>query len=557
MKKLLQWLAMTTIIGINTANLIACGTNNKNQKFENKNEIHNGRDSPSLIISRIKNKNINVPLETNPNTQNPNTKIALNQALKSVNPGLTSADLSTLTYSKVTLVTNQAVSVTVTSSYQDSTPPVSTSIKVTLLGKTEKWSNLSPSQDTPKGIINKIKNKALTVPSNTNPSTTNSQTITALNQALKNINPTLTEVDLSTLTYSAATLVAGQAVSVTVISKYKDTQDQAQTNLQVTLAKPLPPVSGSILSGYWYGWTNGATPNYLSMKDVNPSYNVINVSFWYNEQKPTEIPVLDPNIIKHSSQIKASIQAQHAQGHHVLLSLGGATGGSMKWTMSQAPAFEEALTKVLDEYQFDGLDIDLEGASQLANTSGDNLQLLSKVLPDIYNKWKAEGKHFYITMAPEYPNLRAVSTSIYPQLIKNLAPYYAWIQPQIYNQGGDGINVTEADTKALNVPYYLSNSDEQNRAKFLYLIMKYLTEDSDKNNNFAVQIPANKLLLGLPATTNAAGSGYSTAAQIEGAYQLMQQYKLGVNGLMTWAVNYDALNKWDYANTYNHTWGNN
>ncbi len=311
----------------------------------------------------------------------------------------------------------------------------------------------------------------------------------------------------------------------------------------------------SILSGYWYGWTNGATPNYLPIKNISASYNVVNVAFWYNDRNPTAIPVLDQSIVNHAAQIKESIKVQHELGHRVILSLGGATGGSMKWKMSQAPAFEAALTKVLDEYQFDGLDIDLEGASQSLNGSGDNLQLLSKVLPDIYNKWQEKGKKFYITMAPEYPNLRAVSGSIYPQLIKNLAPYYAWIQPQIYNQGGDGINVTTADTKTFNVPYYLSNSDEQNRSKFLYLIMKYLTEDKDGNNNFSVKIPADKLLVGLPATTNAAGSGYSTVAQIKGAYQLMQEYKLNVKGLMTWAVNYDAVNNWNYATTYNQTWG--
>lgn len=206
---------------------------------------------------------------------------------------------------------------------------------------------------------------------------------------------------------------------------------------------------------------------------------------------------------------------------------------------------------MLKAYNFDGVDIDLETAPA---KSQNNLNLMKTILPQIYNAWKAKGRKFYITMAPEFPDLRT-GNSIYPDLIKDLKNYYSWIQPQIYNQSGDGIRVTPTDQKQFTgIPSFLAQNNSKFHTQFLYLVMKYMT--SEAFNNFNVSIPANKLLIGLPATPDATIDGYTSPQGIKAAYQLFKQYNLPVKGLMTWATPYDAINnQWGFAKSYQETWG--
>lgn len=46
--------------------------------------------------------------------------------------------------------------------------------------------------------------------------------------------------------------------------------------------------------------------------------------FWYTT-KPNTIPTLDPYISNNKALIIAGIRKQHQEGHHVILSIGGAT----------------------------------------------------------------------------------------------------------------------------------------------------------------------------------------------------------------------------------------
>lgn len=83
--------------------------------------------------------------------------------------------------------------------------------------------------------------------------------------------------------------------------------------------------------------------------------------------------------------------------------------------------------------------------------------------------------------------------------------------------------------------------------------MKYITNES--YGDFNVSIPANKLLIGLPATQDAASDGYATPQDIKKTYQLCQKYNLKIRGLMSWGTPYDRQNNWQFANTYKQTWG--
>ena len=90
-------------------------------------------------------------------------------------------------------------------------------------------SNPSPSQN----IINKITNKDISLPSDTNPDTSNAATIINLKNALALANPKLTYQDIAYLSFGVTTLVHGQKVSVVVTANALPTT--ASTIIKVTL----------------------------------------------------------------------------------------------------------------------------------------------------------------------------------------------------------------------------------------------------------------------------------------------------------------------------------
>ncbi len=87
----------------------------------------------------------------------------------------------------------------------------------------------SPAQ----AIINKIKNKSFSVPWNTNPDTTNTATITAIKSALKKANSSITDDDLTKLTFSSAGLDNGSTSNIKVTSTVK--KDVAYATLSITM----------------------------------------------------------------------------------------------------------------------------------------------------------------------------------------------------------------------------------------------------------------------------------------------------------------------------------
>lgn len=348
---------------------------------------------------------------------------------------------------------------------------------------------------------------------------------------------------------------------------------------KVDAASAMPDIRGkNILMGFWHNWPSESGQGYqqglfkeMQLTDIPEAYNVVAVAF----MKGAGIPTFKPYNLSDDA-FRAQVAALNAQGRAVLISLGGADA-HIELHAGQEEALAYEIIRLVEVYGFDGLDIDLE---QAAITFADNRTVLPAALRMVREHYETEGKHFIISMAPEFPYLRASKklpvlkeiTTYFPFLkdfvtfleslrsggaylayINALEDIYDFIAPQYYNQGGDGVWVDEANGgKGL----WVTQINDAHKKDFLY----YLTDSLIHGTRGFTKIPADKLAIGLPTNNDAAATGYVVNPQ-DAIDALDELKKAGnpIRGLMTWSVNWDAGKdkngkeyNWEFVNRYGY-----
>ncbi|WP_158695293.1 glycosyl hydrolase family 18 protein [Mesoplasma florum] len=292
------------------------------------------------------------------------------------------------------------------------------------------------------------------------------------------------------------------------------------------------------LVGYHYDW-GGNFENKIALNDkelLTSSYNVINLSFLYSTVE-YQMPTYSPN---NPAAIKEGVKALQSQGKRVLISMGGATAEHMKFRSEQKEELKTAIKSVINEYGFDGIDIDWESASL---NSSESKKVTAEALKELKDEYKSEGKDFIITMAPEFPYLRkSTEGRNYKEFLDGLDGYYDWINPQFYNGHGDGVQVeTSEDAIKTGVQQntYITNDNVDKRGEFYYLMSKYITSKPNNQNGF-YQIPADKFIIGA-STNEPAGRGAGSKEAFNKAYNLLNSDGIKIRGLMTWSILFDAF----------------
>ncbi|EAD5710539.1 chitinase [Listeria innocua] len=295
-------------------------------------------------------------------------------------------------------------------------------------------------------------------------------------------------------------------------------------------ASIMPDISNKqVLVGYWHSWKSSGKDGYqqgtsadIALKDTPKAYNVVDVSFMKGDGV-NRIPTFKPVGIN-DSDFRAQVGALNKEGRAVLLTLGGADG-HVELKAGDEQAFANEIIRQVETYGFDGLDIDLE---QSAITAGDNKTVIPAALKIVKDHYKAQGKNFLITMAPEFPYLKPGSA--YESYLTSLANYYDYIAPQLYNQGGDGVWVDETNQ-------WIAQNNDTLKESFLY----YMADSFINGTRGYLKIPANKFVFGLPANVDAAATGYVKDPQIvQNVFNRLQAKGTPVKGVMTWSVNWDA-----------------
>ncbi|AJR05091.1 DUF5011 domain-containing protein [Photobacterium gaetbulicola] len=288
--------------------------------------------------------------------------------------------------------------------------------------------------------------------------------------------------------------------------------------------------AGNVVVGYWHNWCDGAgyrggLAPCVDLTEVHPDYNVVNVSFMkVYDLNAGRIPTfqLDPAIGLTESAFIDQIHTLNSQGRSVLLALGGADA-HVELKAGDEQAFADEVIRLTDKFGFDGLDIDLE---QNAITAADNQTVIPAALRMVKEHYRAQGKNFMITMAPEFPYLTTANGKYLPY-IQGLEGDYDFINPQFYNQGGDGVYVEGVG--------WLSQNDAR-KEEFIY----YISDSLINGTRGYTTITNDKLVFGIPANIDGANNGFvEDPNALYAAFDRLKAQGQPLRGVMTWSVNWD------------------
>ncbi|MFE7624353.1 chitinase [Streptomyces sp. NPDC057509] len=318
----------------------------------------------------------------------------------------------------------------------------------------------------------------------------------------------------------SATNAAGESVKSATVSGRTATSGTGNPNPGGT------SVPKHAVTGYWQNFNNGAAVQKLS--DVPANYDIIAVSFADATATPGAVTFnLDSAGLNGYTvdQFKADIKAKQAAGKNVIISVGGEKGSVSVNSDASAANFADSLYSLIQEYGFNGVDIDLE--------NGLNSTYMTKALRSLSQK---AGSGLVITMAPQTIDMQSTAGEYFKTAL-NIKDILTVVNMQYYNSG----SMLGCDGKVYS----------QGSVDFLTALACIQLEGG---------LDPSQVGLGVPASTSGAGSGYVSPSVVNaaldclakgtscGTFKPSKTYP-GVRGAMTWSTNWDASsgNAWSNA----------
>ncbi|MFZ4156613.1 chitinase [Streptomyces pseudogriseolus] len=332
------------------------------------------------------------------------------------------------------------------------------------------------------------------------------------------------------------------------------------------------------LVGYLHaGFANGS--GYTRLADVPDSWDVIDLAFG----EPTSVtsgdirfdrcPASECPGVESDAEFKAAVKAKQAAGKKVLISIGGQNGQVQLTTTAARDTFVSSVSKIIDEYGLDGLDIDFEGHSLSLNA--DDTDFKNPKTPVIVNLISAlktlkarYGDDFVLTMAPEtfFVQLghqyygtgkwggQDPRAGAYLPVIHALRDDLTLLHVQDYNSG---------PIMGLDNQYHSMGGADFHIAMTDMLLTGFPVA-GDANNVFPPLRP-DQVAIGMPATANA-GNGHVSPAEVTKTLDcLTRRVNCGgyathgtwpeLRGLMTWSINWDRFGGWEFQRTFDGYFG--
>ncbi|GAB2603979.1 hypothetical protein Aab01nite_47550 [Paractinoplanes abujensis] len=299
--------------------------------------------------------------------------------------------------------------------------------------------------------------------------------------------------------------------------------------------------AGKVLQGYWENWdgaSNGVHPGlgWIPMNDsriTQHGYNVLMAAFPVIRSDGT---VLWENGMDAGVKVPtvAEICAAKQQGATILMSIGGATAGIDLSSAAVADRFVTTIVPILKQYNFDGIDIDIEtgltgsgNINQLSTSQANLIRIIDGVLA-------AMPANFGLTMAPETAYVTGGSVtygSIWGSYLPIIKKYLDngrlwWLNMQYYNGSMYGCNGDSYGAGTVQG----------------FTVQTQCLANGLTIQGTTIRIPYDKQVPGLPAQPGA-GGGYMTPALVTQAYNSVP----GIKGLMTWSINWDGSRGWTFG----------
>ncbi|MGF1750558.1 Ig-like domain-containing protein [Vibrio cionasavignyae] len=309
------------------------------------------------------------------------------------------------------------------------------------------------------------------------------------------------------------------------------------------------------LIGYWHNFVNGSGCP-MPLSEMSKDWDIIDIAFADNDRNSNgtvHFNLYNGDI--HSSclpidplQFKQDIASLQSEGKVFVLSLGGAEGTITLNTAADEAAFVSSLTAIIQEWGFDGLDIDLESGSNLVHGS----QIQARLPTALRQIQQNMGRDMYLTMAPEHPYVQGGMVAYsgiwgaYIPVIDQVRDMLNLLHVQLYNNGG------------LANPY-TTGAAAEGSVDMMVAASKMLTEGFELADGSMFQpLRDDQVAIGLPSGPSSANSGQAPIANIEAALDCMvllqrcgsvQPTQLSPNfgGVMTWSINWDQHDGFNFS----------
>lgn len=321
--------------------------------------------------------------------------------------------------------------------------------------------------------------------------------------------------------------------------------------------------SDRIISGYWHNFDNGS--GVIPIANVSNAFDAINVSFAEpTGNAPGDIGfVLDPAFDEQA--FRDGIAAKQAAGKKVIISIGGANGQVQLETASARTNFVNSMISIIDEYGFDGLDVDFEGHSLYLESGDDDFRnpttpVITNLIGALQDLTSHYGSDFMLTMAPETFFVQLgysfyggtcsgcdTRAGAYLPVIYAMRDELNWLQVQNYNSGP----ITGLDDQ-----YHSMGVADFHVAMVDMLLTGFTIAGT---NDFFPPLREDQVLLGLPANSNA-GGGFTTVSEVQSALDCLIKLQgcgtyqphtttgwSDLRGVMTWSINWDKFNNFEFS----------
>jgi len=308
------------------------------------------------------------------------------------------------------------------------------------------------------------------------------------------------------------------------------TTTSTTTTTTTTTTTSNPPNTGlpkHVLTGYWQNFYNGARA--LRLADVPTTYDIVAVAFADATATQGQVAfTLDSGLSSQlggytDAQFKADIRTLQNRGQKVIISVGGERGTVSVGNSTAATNFANSVRGLISTYGFNGVDIDLE--------NGVNATYMGQALRSIH-----AGGGTVITMAPQTIDMQNTAAE-YFKLALATKDILTIVNMQYYNSG----TMLGCDQQVYG----------QGTVNFLTALACIQLQAG---------LRADQVGLGLPASPSGAGGGYQSPANVNAALSCLARgtscgtFKPSttwpaIRGAMTWSINWDASNNWQFANT--------